>query len=184
MVWVFAAVVLFLAVLVPGFRKVILVGGAILGVVIAIVILANFGGQGKSQTTVSAPSAPVNFPPREPPKLIPADQIQTGELRSNFDGHRISFITVRIHNNSEQDTLDSADFRLTVDDCERAQGDTTKHTSRCATVHDERGSFSLEVPPKQARDVALTLQPAWTDVTILGSPQVKVLVTTARAKAK
>jgi hypothetical protein len=183
MVWVFAAVVLCLAVLVPGFRKVILVGGAILGVVVAIVILANLGGQGKSQTTVSAPSAPVSFPLQQPPKLIPADQIQTGELRSNFDGHRISFITVRIHNNSEQDTLDSADFRLTVDDCERAQGDTTKHT-RCATVHDERGSFTLEVPPTQARDVALTLQPAWTDVTILGSPQVRVLVTTARAKSK
>jgi hypothetical protein len=40
MVWLFAAVVLCLAVLVPGFRKVVLIGGAIVGVLVLVVVLS------------------------------------------------------------------------------------------------------------------------------------------------
>jgi hypothetical protein len=179
MVWLFAAVVLCLAVMVPGFRKVVLIGGAIVIVLIVLFVLAPNGSKAPD-VTPPATSAPLQ--PPAPPKLIPPDQVEAADLRSNFYGKTVSAITARIYNNSEQDTLESATFRLTVDDCERSGG-TKKRASPCATVHDETGTFYLEVPPKQARDVSISLKPEWPQVSILGSPQTRLLITEARAKA-
>jgi hypothetical protein len=67
--------------------------------------------------------------------------------------------------------------RLRIEDCE------LKREARCTTVDDEKGSFYLEVPPRQARDTTFQLKaPPWDEVSILGNPRIKVLITSARAK--
>jgi hypothetical protein len=181
MIWIFAAVVLCLAVFLPAFRKVILVGVALL--VIVVVLIVN-SWRTPTQTTSSSPptvrpQAPT-LQPRAPPREIPVKQVEVDNIRFDFgaaQGNRLRALTARIYNNSAEDTLDRAEYQLLIEDCE------LKGAARCTTVDDEKGSFYLEVPPRQARDTIFQLKaPPWDEVTILGSPRIKVLITRALAK--
>lgn len=179
MIWIFAAVVLVLAVAVPGFRKVLLVGFA---VICGLALLIWFSNSRPSPNTPVEAAAPLTVT-APPPKLIPVDQVEVGEIRSDFGGYnrQVSNITARIFNNSTTDTLKSADYRLNVDDCKKVTQTSAAEKRSCTTVHEETGSFTyLSVPPQQARDVNLTLQPF--GVTVLGFARIKVQITAARAE--
>lgn len=177
---IFAAVVLWLAVAVPGFRKVLLIGGVVIVGVVLLVVL-------KESTTKQTPSAiyqpGLAVPALAPPKLIPPASIEARDIRTDFPGYgrQISRVTVRLFNNSTQETLKKADFRLLIADCKGVANKTAKKSGDCVTVDDETGSFDyLNVPPQEARDVSLTVKNL--GVTILGSPRIDLTVTAAQAE--
>ena len=179
MTWIFAAVALVLAVWSPGSRKVALV---IAGAVGAFALMARVGEFARlaspptTQTSRIAQNSPAKRPVR-PPKRIPTEQIEVGELRSSFAAEGVSSIDVRIHNNSAAYTLASADYTLLIDDC---QG-TEMEPSHCATLRHEKGTIELEVPPTQARDVTIHAHEPYSVVTMLGHPRIKMIITAARA---
>jgi hypothetical protein len=90
-------------------------------------------------------------------------------------------VTTRIYNDSDTETLASADYRLLIADCSARKAEMP-----CTTVQDQKGTFHVEVPPKEARDVAIVVhgdQPWQPQVTsILGTPRVEIQITSARAK--
>lgn len=104
-------------------------------------------------------------------------------MRTDFPGysHQVSRVTVRLFNNSTNETLKKADFRLLIADCKNVANEAAKKTGDCVTVDDETGSFDyLNVPPQEARDVSLTVKNL--GVTILGSPRIDFTVTGAQAE--
>jgi hypothetical protein len=176
MVWISAAVVLLLAVAVPGFRKVILICGA---VIVGIVVISLIATQKQTPSTyyASKPSSP----PPAPPKIIPPASIEVRDIRSDFSGSYISHVTVRLFNNSSTETLKKAEYRLMVADCKSVKNNLAKKSEDCTTVDDETGSFEyLTIPPQQARDTSLSVQGA--GVRILGSPRIDLTVTAAQAE--
>ena len=180
MVWIFAAVVLWLAVAVPSFRKFLLVGGAVvIGCILLIILFETVPKT--TESTSFAPALPA--PPSIPPKPIPPASVETRDLRSDFSGTggQVRNVTVRLFNHSPSETLKKADYRLTIADCKGAVVTKAKGHESCATVHDETGSFDyLKIPPQQARDVSLGVQGF--GVTILGSPQIDLQITAAQAE--
>jgi|GEM_PF-6402681 len=177
---IFAAVVLWLAVAVPGFRKVLLIGGVVIVGLVLLVVL-------KQSTTKQTPSAiyqpGLAIPPLSPQKLIPPSSIEARDIRTDFPGYgrQISRVTVRLFNNSTQETLKKADFRLLIADCKNVANKAVKKNGDCVTVDDESGSFDyLNIPPQEARDVSLTVRNL--GVTILGSPQIDLTITAAQAE--
>ncbi len=177
---IFAAVVLLLAVAVPGFRKVLLIVGA---VIVGFVMLVVLHDRELNQTTSKdyQPGPPPSSAP--PPKPIPPTTIEVRDMRTDFPGysHQVSRVTVRLFNNSTQQTLKRADFRLLIADCKNVANKAVKMSGDCVTVDDETGSFDyLNVPPQEARDVSLTVKNL--GVTILGSPQIDFKITSAQAE--
>lgn len=174
MEWIFAIFVLVVAAIyAPGFRKVVL---AAAGAVVAFELLVRVGEFDRLPSSPIIQTNPVKRLAIRPPRRIPTEQIEVGELRSNFaDG--VSNIDLRIQNNSAADTLTSADYRLRVDDC---QG-TEIEPSHCATIGDEKGTILLEVPPKQSRDVIIDTHQPYSVATMLGHPRIKMIITEARA---
>jgi hypothetical protein len=182
MVWIFAAVVLWLAVAVPSFRKILLIGAGVVVCVIVLVILFDSLPKDKESSKLT-PAASALPPPT--PKPIPPDDVETGEMRSDFvgSGGQVRNVTVRLFNHSVNETLSKADYRLTIADCKGRPGTKANATGgvSCATVHDETGSFEyIRIPPQQARDVSLTVQGF--GVTILGSPKIDLKITAAQAE--
>jgi hypothetical protein len=177
---IFAAVVIGLALVVPGFRKVLLIAGAaILGVVLLIVLHDKEQDQAASMSYQAGPPQP----PIPPPKLISLASIEVRDIRTDFPGYgrQISRVTVRIVNDTTNDTLKKIDFRLLIADCKAAADKAAKPTEDCVTVHDETGSFDyLSIPPHQARDASLTVRNL--GVAILGSPRIDLTVTSAQAQ--
>jgi hypothetical protein len=180
MVWIFAAVVLLLAVAVPAFRRVLLIGGV---VIVGVVLLVVFRESATKQTPSASYQPGLAVPPLAPPKLIPPASIEARDIRTDFPGygHQVSRVTVRLFNNSTQETLKKADFRLLIADCKTITNKTTKKAGDCVTVDDETGSFDyLSIPPQEARDVSLTVKNL--GVTILGLPRIDLTVTAAQAE--
>jgi hypothetical protein len=174
MAWIFAAVVVVLAVYSPDFRKVALVIGGAAGV---FAFFARVGEFDRIPSPAITHNSSAKRLAVRPPKRIPTEQIEVGELRANSAGEGVSSIDVRIHNHSAADTLASVDYALLIDDC---QGTETE-PSHCATVSDEKGTIVLEVPPTQARDVTINAHEPYSDVTMLGHPRIKMIITAARA---
>lgn len=176
---ILAAVVLLLAFAVPGFRKVLLLGGVVIVGLVLLVVL-------NESTTKQIPSAiyqpGLAVPPPPPPKLIPPTSIEVRDMRTDFPGynHQVSRVTVRLFNNSTTETLKKVDFRLLIADCKDVANKDEKKSGDCVIVDDETGSFDyLNVPPREARDVSLTVKNL--GVTILGSPRIDLTVTAAQA---
>jgi len=169
--------VLLLAVAVPGFRKVLLIGGAmIVGLVLLVVLKESATKQ--TPSTIYQPE-----PPTPPPKQIPPASIEARDIRTDFPGYgrQVSRVTVRLFNNLTKETLKKADFRLLIADCKNIANKAAKKDGDCVTVDDETGSFDyLSVPPQEARDVSLTVKSL--GVTILGSPQIDLKITSAQAE--
>ena len=180
LVIIFAAVVLLLAVAVPGFRKFLVIGGVVIVGLVLLVVL----NQSTTKQTPSAIYQPgLAVPPLSPPQLIPPTSIEARDIRTDFPGYgrQISRVTVRLFNNSTQETLKKADFRLLIADCKNVANKAAKNSGDCVTVDDETGSFDyLNVPPQEARDVSLTVKNL--GVTILGSPRIDLTVTAAQAE--
>jgi len=177
---IFAAVVLWLAVAVPRIRKALLIGGVVVVGLVLLVVL-NESTTKQTPSTIYQPGLAV--PPLPPPKLIPPASIEARDIRTDFPGYgrQISRVTVRLFNNSTQETLKKADFRLLIADCKNVANKAAKKSGDCVTVDDETGSFDyLNVPPQEARDVSLTVKNL--GVTILGSPRIDFTVTAAQAE--
>ncbi len=177
---ILAAIVLLLAVVIPGFRKVLLLGGVVIVGLVLLVVL-NESPIKQTSSAIYQPGSVV--PPPQPPKLIPPASIEARDIRTDFPGYarQISRVTVRLFNNSTQETLKKADFRLLIVDCKSVVNKAAKKSGDCVTVDDETGSFdSLNVPPQEARDVSLTVKNL--GVTILGSPRIDFTVTAAQAE--
>ncbi len=177
---ILAAIVLLLAVAVPGFRKVLLLGGL---VIVALVLLVVLNESPTKQTPSAIYQPGLAVPALSPPKLIPPGSIEARDIRTDFPGYgrQISRVTVRLFNNSTQETLKKADFRLLIADCKNVANKAAKNSGDCVTVDDETGSFDyLNVQPQEARDVSLTVKNL--GVTILGSPRIDLTVTAAQAE--
>ena len=177
---IFAVVVLWLAVAVPGIRKVLLIGGVVI-VGLTLLVVLNESTTKQPASAIYQPGLAV--PPLAPPKLIPPASIEARDIRTDFPGYgrQISRVTVRLFNNSRQETLKKADFRLLIADCKNVANKAAKESGDCVTVDDETGSFDyLNVPPQEARDVSLTVKNL--GVTILGSPRIDLTVTAAQAE--
>lgn len=177
---ILAAIALLLAVAVPGLRKVLLLGGV---VIVGLVLLVVLNESPTKQTPSAIYQPGLTVPPPPPPKLIPPASIEARDIRSDFPGYgrQISRVTVRLFNNSTQETLKRADFRLLIADCKNAANKAAKKSGACVTVDDETGSFDyLNVPPQEARDVSLTVKNL--GVTILGSPRIDFSITAAQAE--
>jgi len=169
-----------LAVAVPGFRKVLLIGGAVIVGFVLLIVLHDKELNQTSSTSHQAGPPQLSAPP---PKLIPPTSVEVRDMRTDFPGysHQVSRVTVRLFNNSTKDTLKKADFRLLIADCKNIANKTAKKGGDCVTVDDETGSFDyLSIPPQQARDVSLTVKNL--GVTILGSPQIDFKITSAQAE--
>jgi hypothetical protein len=169
-----------LAVAVPRFRKVLLIGGVVIvGLVLLVVLNQSATKQTPSaiyQTGLAAPALP-------PPKRIPPASIEVRDIRTDFPGYRrqISRVTVQLFNNSTQEALKKTDFRLLIADCSNIANQSAKNHGDCVTVDDETGSFDyLNIPPQEARDVSLTIKNL--GATILGSPRIDLIVTAAQAE--
>ena len=167
LVIIFLVLVLLLAVAVPGFRKGFLMAAV---VIVGLVLLVVFN-QSPTKHPVNPPAAAVSS--LAPPTHISPSRIEVRDLRTDFPGYKrqVSRVTVRLFNNSSDQTLKKADFRLLIADCK----------TDCVTVDDETGSFDyLNVPPQGARDVSLTVKNL--GVTIAGSPRIDFTVTGAQAE--
>jgi hypothetical protein len=110
--WVFAGIVLCLAVFVPGFRKVLLIGaGVIAGIAALIAITSSIQDENRKAARREAARAEVQTPATPPtaPKQIPATSAAAGEIRSDFQPGftSVTHMTARIFNNSNTDTLAS-----------------------------------------------------------------------------
>ena len=176
---IFAVVVLWLAVTVSGIRKFLLIGGVL---IVGLVLLVVLNESTTKQTTSASYQPGLAVPPLSPPRLIPPASIEARDIRTDFPGYgrQISRVTVRLFNNSTQETLKKADFRLLIADCKNVAIEAAK-SGDCVTVDDETGSFDyLNVPPQEARDVSLTVKNL--GVTILGSPRIDLTVTAALAE--
>ena len=177
---IFAVVVLWLAVTVPGIRTFLLIGGVL---IVGLVLLVVLNESTTKQTTSASYQPGLAVPPLSPPRLIPPASIEARDIRTDFPGYgrQISRVTVRLFNNSTQETLKKADFRLLIADCKNVANKAAKKSGDCVTVDDETGSFDyLNVPPQEARDVSLTVKNL--GVTILGSPRIDLTVTAAQAE--
>lgn len=175
-----AAVVLWLAIAAPGIRKVLLIAGV---VIVGLVLLVVLNESTTKQTPPAIYQPGLAVPPPSPPKLIPPASIEARDIRTDFPGYgrQISRVTVRLFNNSTQETLKKADFRLLIADCRNVANKAARKSGDCVTVDDETGSFDyLNVPPQEARDVSLTVRNL--GVTILGSPRIDLTVTAAQAE--
>jgi hypothetical protein len=183
-VWIFAAVVLWLAVAVPGFRKVLLIGVGLLAALAFIAFLVievktslEQKGTSKNSTPYAAPSS--NSQPPKAPKEIPIEQLRIGNFRGV--SNPVQYFRARIYNDSPTDTLASLQYRLTIDDCSSVAMPESKDSRRCTRVHDETQWLNYpEVPPGQARDVSIEVRGS--GVSVLGSPKIEVAPITARAK--
>jgi hypothetical protein len=176
MPWIFATAALVLAAIyVPGFRKVVLVIGGAVGVFAFIALFAEFD---RPPAFLITQTSPIKKLPVRPPKRMPTEQIEVGELRPNFETEGVSSINLRIHNDSAADTLASADYKLLIDDCQGTEAE----PAHCATLSDDKGTIVLEVPPKQTRDVTIITHETYSSAAMLGHPRVKMIITAARAK--
>jgi hypothetical protein len=152
-------------------------------VIVGLVLLVVLNESPTKQTPSAIYQPGLAVPPPPPPKLIPPASIEARDIRTDFPGYgrQISRVTVRLFNNSTQEALKRADFRLLIADCKNAANKVAKKSGDCVTVDDETGSFDyLNVPPQEARDVSLTVKNL--GVTILGSPRIDFTITAAQAE--
>ena len=176
--WIFASIVLCLAVVGPYFRKMLLILSAAVIVIIAIIAINDSSRRASSETAAASQSVSPPMPPPPPPREIPVRQIEVGNIWSNFGSNyqalnRIDQVSARIYNNAPDDALDTVEYQLLIEDCDG---------KRCVTVDDEKGSFYLPIPHGQARDTGFALKGAgFGSIAILGRPRIKVLITKAIA---
>ncbi len=194
MVWIFAAVILLLAALAPGFRKFApLCLAALLGVYFLLAFMGGSRtrapGSDNSQARPTAErvlgeAAEQHRAPAKmlSPTLVHADDIRTNASFVNGSG-RVSLITARIHNDAEHDTLASIDFRLTIQDCRNPAPRARQTATDCTRVHEQTGSIAATILPRQAGDVQIMLHaPPWDEVHLLGTAQVGIDITAAQAQ--
>lgn len=204
MVWIFAAIVLLLALLSPRFRKFgfALAGAAI--VIIVVLILLNERNKpnpaaaaydSKSRTATHGRMADlddylIERQDKDDPEAknrISLAEVRFGQIKPTFgpQANVIQSIQARLYNDSNRFSLTDYSYYLTVQDCV----ETTPHdpsTAQCTTVYDQRRRGTpVVVPPNQARDITIpipvdsvTFAPAFK---ILGEARIELRPTDTRA---
>ncbi len=176
MIWIFAAILIALAALSPGFRR---FGLALAGVaIILIIILILINDRSKKP---SAPMADVPAPAARQKMMDHDEYVLSMQDKKDPDAtHRIALTEVRfgeitpavdtpsagppggatpvfrsvqarLYNDSPRFTLTNYSYDLTVQDCV---------LERCTTVYEQRQQgLPVLIPPNQARDVTIPLKP-------------------------
>lgn len=203
MIWLFAAVLIALAALSPGFRRfgLALAGAAI--VIIVVLILINDRGKKSSAPTVDAPVAPAarqkmmdhdeyvismqdNKDP-EAKRRIALTDVRFGEVAPAADtplpGAPVAAaapfrsVQARLYNDSTRFTLTNYSYDLSVQDC---------ILERCTTVYEQRQrGLPVLIPPNQARDVNIALKQDPVNDSLpfklIGKPRIQLTCTDIRA---
>jgi hypothetical protein len=181
LIWIFAIVLIALAVLSPSFRR---FGLALAGAAIAlIIVLILINDRNKP---VSAPVAEVQSTPTPRQKMMDHDEymIETQDKRDPDAKRRIALsevrfgeiqaaaavpggvfqsVQARLYNDSPRFTLTDYSYDLIVQDCV---------LERCTVVYEQRKQgVPVVIPPMQARDITIWLKPD----AVTGSPSFKLL---------
>jgi hypothetical protein len=204
MVWIFAAVVLLLALLSPSFRKFgfVLAGAAIL-VIVVLILLNERNKPNPAPAAIDSKAKPathsrisdlddylIERQDKDDPEAksrISLAEVRFGQIKPTFgpQANAIQSIQARLYNDSKRFSLTDYSYYLVVQDCvETASHDPS--IPECTTVYDQRRHGTpLVVPPNQARDItisipvdAATFAPTFK---ILGKPRIELAPTDIRA---
>jgi hypothetical protein len=176
MKWLFAAVLVLLAVLSPKFRKFGLVLAGLL--ILAMVIIMTTSRDQPAPATVAAPAtAPIpsvgstrmqdsedyriDRLDKEDPDAkgrIPLTAVRLVQVEPTFTpSGSMQSIHARLYNDSPRFTLTDYSYYLAVKDCIDAKS-REPGAAECTTVYDQRSRGApLTVPPQQARDITINL---------------------------
>jgi hypothetical protein len=204
MKWLFATVIVLLAVLLPKFRK---FGLALAGVLILVIVVIMVTSRDQSKPTPAPAPATAPIPSvgstrmqdfedyridrldKEDPDAkgrIAPSEVRLEQIEPNLTPPgSMHSIHIRLYNNSPRFTLTDYSYYLAVEDCIDAKSK-EPGAAECTTVYDQRSRGTpLTVPPGQARDITINL-PA-DPVTqappfkILGKARIALNVTDTRA---
>lgn len=195
MAWILAALIFALATLQPRLRKAAIVG---LAVVVAGLAITLFG---RHESRIVSKSTPGTLTPAgaanqnadlarihaSQTHAMIATQLRADDIHANSISTpgplRINKVSAQIHNDSDRDTLESVDVRLTIQDCRSSSRVSANAGSDCATVHEQTTSLDIEVAPKQSRELQIALHaPPWDEVHLLGAPRLSIDIISARGK--
>ena len=193
MLWMVVLILMALAFLFPKTRSYSISAIAVaIAVIVTIIVIAKRGEPLKYGATAAPAVAqkPVDFEQFHIEKLDKADPAAKSRIRLEeirFDQVRVEvgaergsvgMIVARLYNDSANYTLPDYGYYLVAQDCIREV---------CTTVFDQRGVSSVSVPPRQARDVRISIRDGGRrDVPpfkILGTPNVLLTPTATRADA-
>ncbi|HEX3912470.1 MAG TPA: hypothetical protein VHW71_03090 [Steroidobacteraceae bacterium] len=112
-------------------------------------------------------------------KRIPVGEIRFDQIRAEAGVERgsIGRVVARLYNDSETYTLTDYGYYLVLQDCIRTV---------CTSVFDQHGQAAVSVPPRQARDVEISIQAGSTrdlpSIKILGTANILLTPTETRAQ--
>jgi len=204
MVWIFAGIVLLLALLLPRVRKFgFALAGAAIVIIVALILLNERNKPTATPTAIDAKAKPgihrrmsdlddyrIERQDKDDPEAksrIALAEVRFGQIKPTFgpQANAIQSIQARLYNDSKGFSLTDYSYYLVVQDCV----ETTLHdpaTAQCTTVYDQRQRGTpVVVPPHQARDITIsipvdsvTFAPAFK---ILGEPRIELTPTDTRA---
>jgi hypothetical protein len=204
MVWIFAAVVLLLAVLSPRSRKFGLVlAAAAIVIIVALILLNERNKPNPAPVPIDSKSRPatharipdlddylIERQDKDDPEAknrISLAEVRFGQIKATFGPQpdAIQSIQARLYNDSKRFSLTDYSYYLVVQDCVEAKPHESS-AALCTTVYDQhqRGT-PVVVPPNQARDITIsipvnsaTFAPTFK---ILGKPRIELTPTDTRA---
>ena len=204
MVWIFAAVVLLLAVLSPRFRKFgLALAGATIVIIVALILLNERNKPDPAPAAIDPKARPathsriadlddylIERQDKDDPEAknrISLTEVRFGQIKPTFgpQANAIQSIQARLYNDSKHFSLTDYSYYLIVQDCVGTEPHEAS-TAQCTTVYDQRQRGTpVVVPPNQARDITIsipvdsvTFAPTFK---ILGKPRIELTPTDTRA---
>jgi hypothetical protein len=204
MVWIFAAVVLLLAVLSPRFRKFgLALAGATIVIIVALILLNERNKPNPAPAAIDPKARPathgrmpdlddylIERQDKDDPEAknrISLTEVRFGQIKPTFgpQANAIQSIQARLYNDSKRFSLTDFSYYLIVQDCVGTEPHEAS-TAQCTTVYDQRQRGTpVVVPPNQARDITIsipvdsvTFAPTFK---ILGKPRIELTPTDTRA---
>jgi len=204
MVWIFAAVVLLLAVLSPRFRKFgLALAGATIVIIVALILLNERNKPNPAPAAIDPKARPathsrmpdlddylIERQDKDDPEAknrILLTEVRFGQIKPTFgpQADAIQSIQARLYNDSKRFSLTDYSYYLIVQDCVGTEPHDAS-TAQCTTVYDQRQRGTpVVVPPNQARDITIsipvdsvTFAPTFK---ILGKPRIELTPTETRA---
>jgi len=204
MVWIFAAVVLLLAVLSPRFRKFgLALAGATIVIIVALILLNERNKPNPAPAAIDPKARPathsrmpdlddylIERQDKDDPEAknrILLTEVRFGQIKPTFgpQADAIQSIQARLYNDSKRFSLTDYSYYLIVQDCVGTEPHDAS-TAQCTTVYDQRRRGTpVVVPPNQARDITIaipvdsvTFAPTFK---ILGKPRIELTPTETRA---
>lgn len=202
--WIFAAIVLLLALLSPRSRKfgLALAGAAIL-VIVVLILLNERNKPNPAPAAIDPKVRPatrsrmpdlddylIERQDKDDPEAknrISLTEVRFGQIKPTFgpQANAIQSIQARLYNDSKRFSLTDYSYYLIVQDCVGTEPHDAS-TAQCTTVYDQRQRGTpVVVPPDQARDITIsipvdsvTFAPTFK---ILGKPRIELTPTDTRA---